>query len=327
MKCIDTHAHIAPDTDFNAIIASMDAADVSHIGIMPRGGAEESDVIDFYLNYPERVLPFYGGSDIQTVLMEGATKRVTPNMRFFQDCREAWWAEWLDEIMAHLESGMRAAPYKGIGEIRLRHYGNGPTIPEKEHDYDFPADSDFMRRLIDLAARLDLPVAIHLEAEAEGEHIAFLGKPAARSTVPAFERLLEHNRGARVIWSHLGRAAPEVIDGMLAVHPNLYTDISDVQPRAHNACGCSTESLEVFAEYTLKHSIVDEDGRLKNEWKPIFERYPDRIMLGTDSMSGKGYGRMYCGLADQLRDVLAELSPPAATKIARDTARKVFRLG
>ncbi len=324
MRLIDTHAHIAPDTDYDAVIESMDAADVSHIGIMPRGGSEESDVVDFYSRYPDRVLPFYGGSDIQTVLMEGSAKAAMPGMKFFQGYRAEWWSEWLDDVMAHLESELRAAPYKGIGEIRLRHYGNGPVMPEKEHDYDFPADSEFMRRVIDLAARLNLPVAIHLEAEAEGEHIAFLGKPAARSTVPAFERLVSHNREARVIWSHLGRASPKVIDQVLQSHPNLYTDISDVLPCGQNACGCSAASLEVFAEYPLKNSIVDENGRLKEAWRVLFERYPDRIMLGTDSMSAKGYGAMYRALTDQLRDVLAELSPATASKIAGGTAREVF---
>lgn len=327
MRLIDTHAHIAPDTDFDAVIESMDAADVSHIGIMPRGGSEESDVVDFHGRYPDRVLPFYGGSDIQTVLMEGSAKAATPGMKFFQGYREEWWSEWLDDVVAHLESELRAAPYKGIGEIRLRHYGNGPAMPEKEHDYDFPADSEFMRRVVDLAARLSLPVAVHLEAEAEGEHIAFLDKPAARSTVPAFEQLLLHNRGARVIWSHLGRASPEVIDRMLRSHPNLYTDISDVLPCGRNACGCSASSLEVFAEYPLKNSIVGESGRLKDAWRALFERYPDRIMLGTDAMSAKGYGPMYRALTDQLRDVLAELSAATASKIAGGTAREVFCVG
>lgn len=327
MKFIDTHAHIAPDTDYDAVIESLDAANVSHIAIMPRGGSEESDVVDFYGRYPDRVLPFYGGSDIQTVLMEGSTKISEPRMKLFQGCREEWWSEWLDEVMAHLESELRAAPYKGIGEVRLRHYGNGPDMPEKEHDYDFPADSAFMRRVVDLAARLGLPIAIHLEAETEGEHIAFLDKPAARSTVPAFERLIAHNRAARVIWSHLGRASPDVVDRMLATHPNLYTDISDVMPRGQHACGCSAASLNVFAEYPLKNSIVDESGRLKDEWQPVFERHADRIMLATDAMSAKGYGPMYRALTDQLRDVLGPLSPAAASKIAQGTARSVFRLG
>jgi predicted TIM-barrel fold metal-dependent hydrolase len=208
--------------------------------------------------------------------------------------------------------------------MRLRHYGTGPAMPEKEHDYDFSADSEFMRRVVGLAGRLHLPIAIHLEAEAEGDHVAFLGKSAARSTVPAFERLLADNRGARVIWSHLGRASPEVIDRMLRSHPNLYTDVSDVQPCGRHACGCSAAALEVFAEYPLKNSIIDENGRLKDAWRALFERYPDRIMLGTDAMSAKGYGPMYRALTDQLRDVLAELSPATASKIAGGTAREVF---
>lgn len=326
MKYIDTHAHIAPDTNYDAIISSMDASGVSHIGIMPRGGSEESDVLDFYAQYPDRVLPFYGGSDIQTLFMEGGVKVETEGMKFFRGYREEWWGERLDEIMGYFEQELTAAPYKGIGELRIRHYGNGPRIPEKEHDYDFPADSNFMFRLVNLAAKLNLPVAVHMECETKGEYLSFLHRQAEKDTLLMLERLLAHNRSARIIWAHLGRASPEQLDGMLERHPNLYTDISDIMPQGQHACGVSSEALEVYAEYTLKNSIIDDGGHLKPEWKRVFEKNSSRIMMGTDAMSAKGYGKMYQALTDQIHDVLSELSEDAGRMIAFGNAQKVFAI-
>jgi predicted TIM-barrel fold metal-dependent hydrolase len=326
MDCIDTHAHIAPDTRYDEIISSMDAAQVSRIGIMPRGGAEESDVMEFYSRYSDRVIPFYGGSDIQTIFMEGGKKRETPGMKYFHGYREEWWNERLDEFLGCLEHELTAAPYKGIGELRIRHYGNGPAMPEKEHDYDFPADSTFMFRLIDLSARLKLPVAVHMECEAKGEYICFLHRQAEKDTLPMLERLLEHNRSAVIIWSHLGRAAPEVLDGMLERHPNLHTDISDVLPRGRHGRGISSAALSVFAEYPFKNSILDEGGQLRDEWRRLFEKHSNRIMMGTDAMSAKGYGKMYRSLTDQIRDVLSSLSEQASKLIASGNARRVFAL-
>jgi predicted TIM-barrel fold metal-dependent hydrolase len=326
MNCIDTHAHIAPDTDFDAIVTSLDAAGVSHVGIMPRGGSEESDVLDFHSRHPDRVVPFYGGSDIQTIFMEGSWTSEEPGMKYFRGYRAEWWDERLAGYLAYLEQELTRAPYKGIGELRIRHYGNGPKMPEKEHDYDFPADSGFMFALADLAARLHIPIAVHMEAECRGEFIRFLGRQARADNLPMLERLLEHNREARIIWAHLGRARPEVLAGMLDRHPNLYTDISDVMPRGRRASRIPRDSLQVFAEYVLKNSIVDDAGKLLPEWKPVFEKHADRIMIATDARSAKGYGPMYLALTDQIRDVLSELSAPAAASIASGTARKVFRI-
>lgn len=326
MSHIDTHAHIAPCTDHAEIIASMDAAGVGHIAIMPRGGAEEAEVLDFFKAFPDRVIPFFGGSDIQTLFMQGGERIGKPGMTYFKGYRNDWWEEWLEEIMAYLESEMTSAPYRGIGELRLRHYGNGPGLPEKEHDYDFPTDSPFMLRLVDLAAKLGLPVAIHLEAETEGEVIQFTNAKAVRSTMPMLERLAAHNREATIIWAHLGRAAPDVLAGVLERNPNIYTDISDVFPYGHCGCGVSEGSLDVFREYTVKNCIVDTSGRLKPEWRPVFEQFADRIMMGTDAMSSKAYGNMYQALVHQIEDVLGEIDAAAAKMIAETNARAVFRL-
>lgn len=324
MTLIDTHAHVAPCTDYEEIIRKIDESNVSQIGIMPRGGAEETDVVSFHARYPDRIIPFYGGSDIQTLFMEGGERIEKSGMTYFVDYRDAWWDEWLDEIMEYLERELTAAPYRGIGELRIRHYGNGPAMAEKEHDYDFPADSAFMFRLVDLAAKLDLPVAVHMEAETEGEPIEFLDKPARKSTIPMLERLAEHNRQAKLIWAHLGRAAPDVLEGVLARNPNIYTDISAVFPFGHNDC-CSESSVDCFREYTLKNCIVDTSGVLKPEWRPVFERCAERIMIGTDAMSARAY-YAYEALTNQIRDVLSVLDEKAATKISSKNAIRVFKL-
>lgn len=327
MEYVDTHSHIAPDVDLVEVIETINANGVSHIGIMPRGGAKESQVIDFYERYPNRVIPFYGGSSIQTLLCQGSNISINrEEIIFFRGYRKDWWEKNLEQSIEQIEKELKGAPYRGIGELRLRHYGNGPKVPEKAHDYNFPADSPFMLRLVDLAARLGLPVAIHMEAESKGEYIEFVGKSADEGTIPPFERLLDHNKDALIIWCHLGRATPEVVKRMLDKHPNLYVDISDVQPRSDNARGVSAASLAVFWEYTLKNSIIDENGRLGENWKNVFMSYPERIMISCDAMSSKNYGRMYSALMNELKNVLSQLTPEAAQMIAYQNAMKIFRI-
>lgn len=327
MQYIDIHSHIAPGVDFEEIIESIDANGVSHIGIMPRGGGKEAQVMEFYERYPDRVIPFYGGSAIQTLLCQGSNVSMNKEeIIFFQGYRKDWWEENLEKSLEQIERDLKGGPFRGIGELRLRHYGNGPEVPEKAHDYNFPADSPFMFRLVDLAARLRLPVAIHMEAESKGEYIEFLGRVADEDTVPALERLLDHNKDALIIWCHLGRANPEVVKGMLDRHPNLYVDISDVHPRGNNARGVSPESLAIFREYTLKNSVIDENGRLGEDWKKLFMSYPDRTMISCDAMSSKCYGKVYSALMNELKNILSQLTPDVAAKIASQNAKKIFRI-
>ena len=327
MEYIDTHSHVAPGVNFEEVIESIDASGVSYIAIMPRGGSKEAQVLEFYERYPNRVIPFYGGEMIQALLMQGSNISINKEqVLFFQGYREDWWEKNLEKSLEQIERDLKAAPYKGIGEIRLRHYGNGPTVPEKQHDYNFPADSPFMLRLVDLAAGLGLPVAIHMEAESKGEYIEFLGRLTDGDTVSSLEKLLNHNKNAAIIWCHLGRGTPEVVKKMLDNHPNLYTDISDVEPRGENASGVSLASLTLFKEYTLKNPVIDENGHLGESWKQLFMSYPDRIMIGCDAMTSKAYGKMYTALTSELKNILSQLTPEVARMIAYQSAKKIFRI-
>ncbi len=77
MEYIDIHSHVAPGVDFEKVIEDINANDVSHIGIMPGGGASESQVLEFYEKYPDRVVPFYGDSAIQTLLSQWMNSRIS----------------------------------------------------------------------------------------------------------------------------------------------------------------------------------------------------------------------------------------------------------
>jgi predicted TIM-barrel fold metal-dependent hydrolase len=128
-----------------------------------------------------------------------------------------------------------------------------------------------------------------------------------------------------LIWAHLGRAAPDVLAGVLARNSNIYTDISAVFPYGHHDCCISESSLDCYREYTLKNCVVDTTGALKPEWRPVFERYSDRVMIGTDAMSAKCY-EAYEALTNQIRDVLSGLDEKAARTIASENAIRVFKL-
>jgi hypothetical protein len=116
----------------------------------------------------------------------------------------------------------------------------------------------------------------------------------------AVETLMRHNPRARIIWAHTGFGLPaERVSAMLAKYPKLWGELS------------------------YRSGITDGSGKLTPEWRALFERYPDRFLLGSDTWVPErwaSYGEIMAGY----RGWLAQLPPAAAKQIAHGNARALF---
>jgi hypothetical protein len=116
----------------------------------------------------------------------------------------------------------------------------------------------------------------------------------------AVEILMRHNPRARIIWAHSGFGlASDRVAAMLAKYPKLWGELS------------------------YRSGIVDGSGKLTPEWRALFERYPDRFLLGSDTWVPErwaSYGEIMAGY----RGWLAQLPPAVAKQIAHGNARALF---
>jgi hypothetical protein len=116
----------------------------------------------------------------------------------------------------------------------------------------------------------------------------------------AVEILMRHNPRARIIWAHTGFGLPtERVSAMLAKYPKLWGELS------------------------YRSGITDGSDRLTPEWRALFERYPDRFLLGSDTWVPErwaSYGEIMAGY----RGWLAQLPAAAAKQIAHGNARALF---
>jgi len=116
----------------------------------------------------------------------------------------------------------------------------------------------------------------------------------------ALEILLKHNAKARIIWAHTGFGLPtERVSALLAKYP------------------------AVWGELSYRSGIVDASGKLTPEWRALFERYPDRFLLGSDTWVPERWTR-YGEIMAEYRGWLAQLPPAIATRIAHGNARAMF---
>jgi hypothetical protein len=116
----------------------------------------------------------------------------------------------------------------------------------------------------------------------------------------AVEILMRHNPKARIIWAHTGFGlATERVSAMLSKYPKLWGELS------------------------YRGGITDGSGKLTPEWRALFERYPDRFLLGSDTWLPErwaAYGDIMAGY----RAWLAQLPPDVARQIAHGNARALF---
>ena len=116
----------------------------------------------------------------------------------------------------------------------------------------------------------------------------------------AVEILMRHNPKARIVWAHTGFGlSTERVAAMLSKYPALWGELS------------------------YRSGITDGAGKLTPEWRTLFERYPDRFLLGSDTWVPErwaSYGEIMAGY----RAWLAQLSPVIAAQIANGNAKALF---
>lgn len=143
--------------------------------------------------------------------------------------------------------------------------------------------------------QIDLPVLQQVIALARRYNI-FLH---AHVDVEALHRIFTANPEARVLWAHAGFESPEVIAGMMQSYPGLWADLS------------------FRKEYVSL-------GTVTAPWRALFERFPTRFMLGTDTYSPERW--FYLGeYHDWARAWLAGLPPELAANLAYRNAESLLQ--
>ena len=208
----------------------------------------------------------------------------------------------------------------GFGELTAEHFSLGTDHPYESAPPDYP----LFLLLSDIAARHRVPVDIHMEAIPrdmplpEARRLQSPQNPRTlRANMAAFERLLAHNRNAKIIWAHAGwcntgcRTA-SLCAGLFERHPNLYMSFKT-----------KPDSMVETRPYT-------EDRRIKPDWLNLISNYPERFLIGNDHFyttprstaqigppRGEGKG------AERILDFLP---PEIAHKIGFENAVNIFRL-
>lgn len=116
----------------------------------------------------------------------------------------------------------------------------------------------------------------------------------------ALEILYAHNPKAKIIWAHTGfSTSPDKVAAYLERYPALWCELS------------------------YRYGIAS-GGKLTPEWRKLFERHPDRFLVGSDTWINERWAS-YAGIMGDYREWLAQLPREVAEQIAWRNAERLFR--
>lgn len=116
----------------------------------------------------------------------------------------------------------------------------------------------------------------------------------------ALEILFRHNPAARIIWAHTGFSLDTAdVARLLATHPALWGELS------------------------YRSGITDSAGSLTAPWRQLFERHPNRFLIGSDTWVNERWAS-YDAIIAGYRQWLTQLPPAIARQIAHGTATRLF---
>jgi len=115
----------------------------------------------------------------------------------------------------------------------------------------------------------------------------------------ALEILYQHSPKARIIWAHTGFSTePAKVESYLQRYPELWCELS------------------------YRYGIT-ENGKLSTEWRRLFEKYPERFLVGSDTWVNERWDN-YSSIMAAYRGWLAQLPSDVAEMIAFRNGERLF---
>lgn len=289
LPIIDVEHHWSGDVPLGDLLAAMDRNDVAltWLGQKERNGS--AFVWRYVEQAPDRIVP---------VTIHGDGPR---------------WHAQDPTLLTELAADVRSGRYFAMGEFEARHYISSTN----DRDVHLPADSEPFEAVFRLSEEIGMPFLVHHEAE--------------DVLLPELERMLTRHPRATVIWCHVGRdrnretwtilPRPEGVRAFLLKYPNLFFDLNQARPGSRHRGTNQVDS--VLYDIDPTKGGRQTDARLNDEWKELFEEFPDRFLIGSD-ISTKRFDRYDQVMGNFRHLILNHLDRDAAEKIAWKNAWRLM---
>jgi hypothetical protein len=202
----------------------------------------------------------------------------------------------------HVEHMLDQFPFwRGVGEVMLRHDDLTNLTRSETARANHPA----MDPIYALCAREGLPLCLHQNSTSVGIHDEYV-------YLHELCEPLERHPDLALVWAHCGisrrvthRHYHRMVSDMLTRYPNLYVDLSWV----------------TYEDAICEPRRSGERLVPKQSWIDLIQRYPDRVMLGSDVC---GHFDVHARLMARYNGLLAKLPEDIREKVAWRNAETLY---
>lgn len=313
---LDTHTHLRatpgmapvdPASLTGTAIALMDRRGVRKAILMPppslqlRENDVEGQLAQVARQFPERFAFMAGGWSLNPMIQQAFRRGVVSSelRRRFETRAE--------EIVA--------AGAVGFGEMTALHFSFVPGHPFEEA----PPDHPLFLLLAEIAARHNVVIDLHMDAVVRDMPLpgGFSSPPnprTVRENISGFERLLAHDRRARIVWAHVGwdntgEMTVALLRRLLASHLNLYASIKIDQ---------FTPGQSRYPQNSPRTRF----GGIRPEWLDLLRSFPDRFVIGSDAFYGTP--RQVEMVSQGPMALLSQLPPDLAQAVGYENAMRIY---
>lgn len=317
---IDVHFHIVGDKGEQGgfeqaakrALEIMDENGMDKIVVMspprPFQGFDIEELISIQKRYAPRIAVMGGGGTLNPIIQKhGHSKEVSPELK---------------KRFEAIAEKVISSGAKGFGEITAHHVSLNPG-----HGYEsVPADHPLLLLLADIAGRHNVPIDLHFDpipedVDTPSELTSPKNPSILKENTSGLERLLSHNRKAKIVWAHAGSDpvgfyTPKLVRALLKKHPNLYCSIRTTFKRNN----------------PMRHPRRG----INDDWIDVLKEFPDRFVMGTDSFvltpgytgpSGpRKFERSTWIQREGANEVLSYLDRDLARKIGYENAIRIYNL-
>lgn len=300
----------------DSMIELMDKYELQKVVVMPQprisgqqGYYDYSQLLPAMRKYRERLVLGAGGGILNSFIHSTDPEEVTGGIQ--------------DEFRAQAKKMVKAGA-KVFGELAILHLSMNQQHVFEEANPDHP----LFLLLAEIAAEHDMPIDIHMETVVDdGPTPANLSRVSShnpsvlKANIPAFERLLAHNRKAKIIWQHMGwdntgQMTIALLRRMLKDHPNLYLGFK-IEER----------ETQMGTNEPMLNRIVDKNFRITDDWMQFFKDFSDRLLVSADQFVGiAGKTQRAPQYMEQTYRAIKQLPADVLLKVARDNAIRIYNL-
>ena len=325
----DVHMHLigGPQRQFDQAaeraMAEMERRGITKAVVFPPplpmpGLFDYGDYVGTVRRNPAKFAFLAGGGTLNPAIQQTDPAAVTPAVR----------TQFVDDARRMLDAGAA-----GFGEIAVLHLSLVPNHPFEETGVEHP----LLYALVEVAGERKAVIDLHMDAVpapdlATPQNLKVPpNPPRLHANIPGFERLLAHNRDARIVWAHggsdmTGQLTPALIGRLMTAHPNLHMSLRPIVPRSARANPFNL---------SITNLLLTESG-FDPDWLALLTKFPARFVMGGDafftaeSVPPESAAAMLTrGNDNRLTAagvVMSRLPPDLAQAIGHDNAARLYRL-